>query len=102
MSAYVLTDAAERDLNEIWDYIADQSVEQADAVALEIREAIELLATAPGIGHRRADVKDESYRFWRANRFVIAYFPETRPLQVIRIVGGHRDFRKIFKKPRRS
>jgi plasmid stabilization system protein ParE len=100
MSAYVLTEEAERDLNEIWDYIANESIEQADAVAAEIREALTLLASAPGIGHRRADVRDGRYRFWRANRFIVAYFPDTQPLQIIRIVGGHRDFRKLFRKPR--
>jgi plasmid stabilization system protein ParE len=99
MSAYVLTDQAERDVNEIWDYIANESIEQADAVAAEIREALRLLASAPGIGHRRGDVKDVRYRFWRANRFIIAYFSKTQPLQIIRIVGGHRDFRQLF--PRR-
>jgi plasmid stabilization system protein ParE len=72
MSAYVLTEEAERDLNEIWDYIADQSIEQADAVVAEIRAALDLLALSPGIGHRRQDVKDARYRFWRANRFIIA------------------------------
>jgi plasmid stabilization system protein ParE len=101
MSAYLLTEEAERDLNELWDYIAaDSSIDQADAVAVEIRAALNLLASAPGIGHRRGDVKDPRYRFWRANRFIIAYFPDTRPLQVIRIVGGHRNFRKLFNTPR--
>jgi plasmid stabilization system protein ParE len=101
MSAYSFTEEAERDLNEIWDYISEQSIEQADAVAAEIRQACELLASAPGIGHRRADVRDARYRFWRANRFIVAYFPDTQPLQIIRVVGGHRDFRKLFK-PGRS
>src|SRR5688500_4309875 len=97
MSRYILTEQAEQDLNDIWDYIADQDVEQADAVVREIRDAFELLAAMPGAGHRRRDVRDERYRFWRANRFIIAYFRDTRPLQIIRIVGGHREFRRIFK-----
>src|SRR5438094_4491039 len=99
MSEYVLTEQAEQDLNDIWDYIADQSIESADAVAREIREALELLASSPGIGHKRRDVKDPRYRFWRANRFIIAYFRETKPLQIIRIVGGRRDFRRVFGTP---
>lgn len=102
MSGYLLTEEAERDLNEIWDYIAGEDVQQADAVAAELRKAMELLVGAPGVGHRRRDVKDVRYRFWRANRFIIAYFPGTRPLQIIRIVGAHRDFRKLFKTPRDS
>ena len=96
MSRYVLTEQAEQDLNDIWDYIAEQSVEQADVVVREIRDAFELLAVMPGAGHRRRDVRNERYRFWRANRFIIAYFRDTQPLQIIRIVGGHRDFRRIF------
>jgi plasmid stabilization system protein ParE len=96
MSRFILTEQAEQDLNDIWDYIADQSVEQADAVVREIRDALGLLAAMPGAGHRRRDVNDKRYRFWRANRFIIAYFRDTEPLQIIRIVGGHRDFRQIF------
>ncbi len=52
----------------------------------------------PGVGHRRKDVRNPRYRFWRANRFIIAYFPDTRPLQVIRIVGAQRDLRRLFDK----
>src|SRR5687768_15926905 len=62
MSRFVLTEQAEQDLNDIWDYIGDESPEQADAVIAEMRGALELLASAPGIGHRRADVKDPRYR----------------------------------------
>jgi plasmid stabilization system protein ParE len=95
MSGYVLTEQAERGLNDIWDYIAADDVDQEDAVLAEIREALNLIAAAPGVGHKRADVKSPRYRFWRANRFIIAYFHETRPVQVIRIIGAQRDFRRI-------
>jgi plasmid stabilization system protein ParE len=100
MSEYILTEEAERDLNEIWEYVAEQSVTSADKVVREIREGIELVAFAPGIGHERKDVMDRRYRFWKANRFIIAYFRDTKPLQIVRIVGAARDFRKIFRKPR--
>src|SRR5256885_128078 len=97
MSSYILTEQAHKDLQDIWEYIAAQSVDSADAVIQEIRIALDRLATLPRIGHRRRDVKDRRYLFWRANRFIIAYFRETKPLQIIRIVGGHQDFRRLFK-----
>jgi plasmid stabilization system protein ParE len=50
MSGYVLTEQAERDLNEIWIHIAEQSFDTADAVVAEIRAALELLASSPGVG----------------------------------------------------
>lgn len=96
MSGYVLTEQAEQDLNDIWDYISHQNIDDADAVLAELREAMEFLAESPSIGHRRRDVRDPRYRFWRANRFIIAYFHETNPLQIIRVVGGRRDLRRLF------
>jgi toxin ParE1/3/4 len=96
MSAYILTQQAERDLNEIWEHIAGQSIDSADAVLDEIRQALDLVAASPGIGHRRADVRNSAYRFWRANHFIIAYLRDTQPLQIIRVMGGRRDFRGLF------
>jgi len=87
MSRYILTEQAEQDLNDIWDYIADQSVEQADAVVREIRDAFELLAAMPGAGHRRRDVRNDRYRFWRANRFIIAYFRERKTFLAAGVAG---------------
>jgi plasmid stabilization system protein ParE len=101
MSEYILTEEAERDLTGIWEYIAAQSITSADSVILEIREGIELVAFAPGIGHERRDVRDKRYRFWKANRFIIAYFRDTKPLQIVRIVGAARNFRRIFRKQKR-
>lgn len=98
MSRYILAADAERDLEEIWDYIAVQSVEAADAVANDFRMAFEKLAEHPGIGHRRDDVRNQRYRFWRVHRFIIAYFPATDSVQIVRVVGGQRDFRRLFRK----
>jgi len=96
---YVLTLEAERDLNDIWTHISAQSVDSADAVVREIREALELISSLPRVGHERKDVRDPRYRFWRANRFIIAYHHESKPLQIIRIIGGSRDFRQLFQSP---
>ena len=96
MTRYILTEQAEQDLHDIWDYIAGESLDSADAVIGAIHKSLELLSEWPGIGHRRRDVQNRRYRFWRVNRFIIAYFPDTRPLQVIRIVGAHREFRQLF------
>jgi antitoxin ParD1/3/4/toxin ParE1/3/4 len=97
MNRYVLTRRAERDLEEILDYVASESAQSAQIVLADIRAALERLAEMPGIGHQRKDVPDDRYRFWLANRFIIAYFPRTKPLQIVRIVGAKRDFRKLFR-----
>jgi antitoxin ParD1/3/4/toxin ParE1/3/4 len=97
MNRYVLTRRAEQDLEEILEYVANESADSAQIVLRDIREALERLADMPGIGHQRKDVPDDRYRFWLANRFIIAYFPKTKPLQIVRIVGAKRDFRALFR-----
>lgn len=98
MSGFVLTERAETDLRNIWDYIAARSVDAADKVIVDFHRAFDQLAENPEMGHRRRDVRNRRYRFWRVHRFIIAYFPETRPMQIIRIVGGQRNFRPLFRK----
>jgi plasmid stabilization system protein ParE len=50
MSAYILTQQAERDLNEIWEHIAGQSIDSADAVLDEIRQALISSLLLRGLG----------------------------------------------------
>jgi toxin ParE1/3/4 len=89
------------DLLEIWHYIANDSPQNASKVWEEIKSAIWMLADDPGMGHERKDVKDPRLLFWPVGSYVIAYFRDTKPIEIARVVHGHRDFRKLFKKPSR-
>jgi plasmid stabilization system protein ParE len=92
-----LTKRAINDLREIWDYIeADGGTAIAAKVAAELNGAFAQLAARPEMGHARPDARNQRFRFWRVNRFMIAYFPDTEPLQIVRIAGARRDFRKLF------
>ena len=97
MKRYVLSNAAKLDLEQIWEYIADHDIDAADKVRNEIRDALDRLARVPGIGHRRPDVKNPRYRFCVVYSYVIAYFPDTKPVQIIRIVHGARNLKRLFK-----
>ena len=50
------------------------------------------LASFPRMGHLRADITDEPYRFWSV------YLPDTKPLEIVRVMHGARDLGKFFKK----
>ncbi|MDQ3441052.1 MAG: type II toxin-antitoxin system RelE/ParE family toxin [Planctomycetota bacterium] len=88
MKPYVLSPLAEQDLQEIWDYIAQDSADQADRVILAIRKGVRLAAEMPGIGHHREDLPDPSLRVWTVYSYLIIYKPETEPLEVVRIIHG--------------
>ena len=51
MSGFVLHPEAYTDLEEIWEYIAADSLEAADQVREEIYDAIQSLVPFPHIGH---------------------------------------------------
>lgn len=93
---FVLTPAARDDLTEISAYIRQDSIEAARRVRAELREAMARLAQSPLMGHLREDLTDTPVRFWSVYSYVIVYDPDTQPLQVIRILHGARDVRRIL------
>jgi antitoxin ParD1/3/4/toxin ParE1/3/4 len=86
---------AEIDLNEIWDFIAEDSIDAADRVRDHILAAIESLARTPNQGHRRNDLTSRPLRFWRVHDYLIAYAPEDDPLLVLAILHGRRNPRVL-------
>jgi toxin ParE1/3/4 len=98
MSRYVVTRRADKDLDAIWDWIADGNGPAiANRIERELHEAMNLLAEFPEIGHTRPDVKNPRYRFWALYNFVIAYRTDRTPLHVARVIHGARDFRRLFR-----
>jgi antitoxin ParD1/3/4/toxin ParE1/3/4 len=96
MSRFVLTPAARADLNEIFDYISRDSPDAAHRVLEELRTAMKKLARMPDMGHFRRDLASEPLRFWPVFSYLIIYRPEARPLQVVRVLHGARDIRRIM------
>jgi plasmid stabilization system protein ParE len=95
MSGFVLHPDACTDLEEIWEYIAADSLDAADRVREEIYDAIQSLAAFPYIGHVRPDLTARPLRFQSLRDYVIAYAPDEKPLAVIAVLHGRRSPRVI-------
>jgi toxin ParE1/3/4 len=92
MKGYALTEAADADLEELWQYIAhNSSPAAADRLEDELHVAMHRLAGMPRIGHVRSDVADEALRFFSVHKFLIVYRALDDHLQVIRVLHGARD-----------
>jgi plasmid stabilization system protein ParE len=101
MSAYVLTPLAKKDIFDIWSYIAEHSESAANRVEQAIYDACEFVAEAPMRGHTRADLTRRSLRFWTLTRYPnysVVYRPETHPLQIVAVLHGKRNLRRILKR----
>jgi len=99
MSAYALTPLAKTDIFEIWSYIAEDSEKAAHRVEQAIYEACALAAEAPLRGHCRPDLTTRPVRFWTLTRYPnysIVYRPETVPSQIIAVLHGKRDVRRLL------
>jgi toxin ParE1/3/4 len=96
MKRFVLTPRAKQDINEIWDYIADDNIEAAERVLGALEAAMLKLAKSPTIGHWREELTDRRHRFFLVFSYLIVYRHETKPLQIIRVIHAARDVQSIL------
>ena len=99
MTRYQFTPQALDDLFEIWSYIAQDNPAAADRVEQAIYGACELLAGAPSGGTVREDLTSLPVRFWLVTpypNYFIVYDPETKPVQIVRILHGARNVRSVL------
>ena len=96
MKGFILTPRAKQDVNDIWDYIANDNIEAADRVLDALDNAVIKLAKNPGIGHWRDEMTDKRHRFVLVYSYLIVYRHETKPLQIIRILHAGRDVQSML------
>ena len=95
MREYDFHPEAEVDLDAIWEFIAEDSLEAADRVLDAIDATIAALVPFPHQGHRRPDLTQRPLRFTSAGNYLIAYAPDKRPLWVVGVFHGRRNPRVI-------
>jgi antitoxin ParD1/3/4/toxin ParE1/3/4 len=97
VNSYILSREVERALEELWDYIAFDSMESADRVLNSLFDAIELLAQNPRIGHKRKDLTSHPILFWPQDDYLIVYRPKKTRIEVVAIVHGSRDIPQLLR-----
>jgi plasmid stabilization system protein ParE len=90
VSAYSFHPDASTDLNDIWEFIAKDSVAAADRALDHIESAINMLVSNLHACHLRPDLSSHTLRFWLVRSYLIAYSAEN-PLLVIGILHGRRS-----------
>lgn len=100
-ASYQFTPQASDDLEAIWSYIAQDSMDAANRVEAAILDGCSLLGQNPSIGSRRAEITARPLRFWTIPRFpnyIIAYLPQSVPLQIIAVLHGKRQITALLKR----
>jgi plasmid stabilization system protein ParE len=91
MKDCVLSAAAELDLDAIWDYIAQDNIDAADRWIAKLFDAFDVLAQAPGMGHKREDLTSFPVLFWPAGAYLIVYRVQGEGIQIVAVTQGARD-----------
>jgi plasmid stabilization system protein ParE len=91
VTKYVLSPAAELDLDQIWEYIAEDNIEAADRWIAKLFDAFESLAQAPGMGHKREDLTPFPVLFWPVGAYLIIYRLQAEGIELVAVTQGARD-----------
>jgi antitoxin ParD1/3/4/toxin ParE1/3/4 len=98
MANHVVNPEADEDLQDIWEYIAKDSIDAADRWDAKLREAFHLLGRNPGVGHVRRDLTDEAVLFWPVGKYLIIYRPHVKGAEILAVTEGSRDIPSYLRK----
>lgn len=91
MTRYTLLAEAEQDIEEISQYIANDSIEAAQRCIDTFFDAFETLAKMPRIGHTRRDLTPKRVLFWTVGTYLVVYRTRANTIEVVAVVHGARN-----------
>ena len=96
MARVLLRPLARTDLAEIWDFIAVESPDRADALLRRMAATMRRLGSNPSMGRRREELLPE-LRSFAVGSYVIFYQFDRVGIEVIRVLHGARDIPSLFR-----
>jgi plasmid stabilization system protein ParE len=91
MKDYVLSTGAELDLDEIWEYIAQDNLHAANRWIGKLFDAFDLIAKNPGVGHTRQDLTSLPVLFWPVGAYLVLYRTRNDRVEIVAGTQGARD-----------
>lgn len=95
MASFRLSAQAEEDLTAIWVFVAERDDKAADTLIASIVNQMAMLATFPQVGRSRAALFP-GLRSFTVGRHVIFYRAIAEGVEVVRVLHGSRDVRRVF------
>jgi len=93
---YILSEIADKDLEDIFDYTLDEfGFNQAERYLLELEKCFQNLLLNPQSGKKRDEIKKGLYSFPNGNH-IIFYRILDHQIKIVRVLHGSRDIPKYF------
>ena len=99
MTAYRLSRQADRDLDEIEEYISADNPQAAERVIAALYESFAFLARHPRSGRKRDDLIPGICVFPArkpADKYVIFYYDQENGIEISDVIHGARDWQGMF------
>jgi toxin ParE1/3/4 len=96
MKSYELSEEAQLDLFDAFDFIADRNLNAAITWHKTMLDTFQHLAVWPHSGRLRDNIAPASIRFWITGEYVILYEPGSDPVRIIALFHGARDVEHIL------
>jgi|SRR3954470_3991576 plasmid stabilization system protein ParE len=94
---WILSPQARTDLLEVWNFIAEDSVEAADRITEKLTGSFDQLGRNPHIGHSRRDLTSRDLLFWPVGAYIVIYRVRNEVLEVVAVTQGSRDLPTLLK-----
>lgn len=94
-SGLYISEEAESDLDDIWDYIAKDSPLKADRFIEQLYRKCISISELEGIGRKRAELADGLLSIPH-KKYIIFFVREVSRVSIVRILRGSRDFDQVF------
>ncbi|WP_133794255.1 type II toxin-antitoxin system RelE/ParE family toxin [Prosthecobacter fusiformis] len=94
MAEIIYAPVALEDLRDVWIYIADDSVRQADLFMFKLRDRIAHLASHNGMGRSRPELAP-ALRSSPFGKYIIFHRQIDGGIEVVRIIHSSRDLNRI-------
>ena len=91
MNRYVLSVAAELDLDSIWEYIAQDNIDAADRWISKLFDEFEALGRTPRMGHKREDLTSFPILFWPVSAYLVLYRVQDELVEIVAVTQGARN-----------
>ena len=97
MPKVIRSPQSRRDTLQIWRRIAQDNITAADDLTDSFTAALDLLARFPEIGRARDELRAELKSF-PVRKYLLLYKHVPDGIELVRVVHGARDLRRIFRK----
>ena len=100
MARIIRSEAAKRDAVAIWVGIAEKNIRAADDLITMFEAALRTIGMVPGAGTSREEL-GAGLRSYPVGNYLLIFRRARRGVELMRIVHGARDLRRLFRRRRR-